>query len=84
MFTRQHIKFDTLHLHELYCIEAVNDEVEIETDLSATLAITITSFPSITKFVYGRSWEKQHSDLEIYTPSFEFWLDRNLPNKEHR
>jgi len=33
----------------------VNDEVEIETDLSATLAITITSFPSITKFVYGRS-----------------------------
>lgn len=73
MFTRQQIKFDTHQLHELYCIgEAENDEVEIKTDLLATLAITSTSFPSITKIVYGRSREIQHSDLEIYTASFEF------------
>lgn len=57
MFTRQQIKFDTHQLHELYCIgEAENDEVEIETDLLATLAITSTSFPSITKIVYGRKF----------------------------
>lgn len=41
-------------VHERCCIEEVgNDAVEIETELSAILAISSTSFPPITKFVYG-------------------------------